>query len=66
MVELYYVKNNGVNSSMLIQTIPEIHIYEKSYSISNISFVIKQGLSMSLQRQFLEGYLRTLQSDSLE
>lgn len=41
MVELYYVKNNGVNSYMLIQIIPEIHIYEKSYSISNISFVIK-------------------------
>lgn len=43
MVELYYVKNNGVNSYMLIQMIPEIHIYEKSYSISNISFVIKTG-----------------------
>ena len=43
MVELYYVKNNGVNSYMLIQMIPEIHIYEKSYSISSISFVIKTG-----------------------
>lgn len=43
MVELYYVENNGVNLYMLIQTIPEIHIYEKSYSISSISFVIKTG-----------------------
>ena len=39
----FNVENNGVNSYMLIQMIPEIHIYEKSYSISSMSFVIKTG-----------------------
>lgn len=65
MVELYYVKNNGVNSYMLIQMIPEIHIYEKSCGISNISFVIKTEFKHEFSETIFEGYLRKLQCDSV-